>query len=195
MWYKDVLDTDGEPTGVRETTKDYSEATRYYQGSSLPDVTGGFNTDLKVGNFDFNMLFNFSLGSKIYDYSYAGLMDGFSRPGYTASPDVAGRWQQPGDITDVPVLLNSQNDFNGTSTRFLFDNDYLRLRAVTLGYSLPTDIINKISLDQVRLYLRGDNLFTLQSHKGIDPEQNVSGTTDSRSSLLKTFSVGINVQF
>ncbi|MEP0214077.1 MAG: TonB-dependent receptor [Cellulophaga sp.] len=195
MWYKDVLDVDGNPTGERETTKDYSEATRYYQGSSLPDVTGGLTTDLKVGGFDFNMLFNFSFGAQIYDSSYAGLMDGFSRPGYTASPDVADRWTQPGDVTDVPLLLNSQNDFNGTSTRFLFDNDYVRLRALTIGYTLPKDIVGKASLDNVRLYLRGDNLFTWQSHKGIDPEQSLAGTTDSRSSLLKTISLGLNVQF
>ncbi|PKB43298.1 TonB-linked SusC/RagA family outer membrane protein [Cellulophaga sp. RHA19] len=195
MWYKDVLDVDGNPTGERETTKDYSEATRYYKGSSLPDVTGGLTTDLKVGGFDFNMLFNFSFGSQVYDSSYAGLMDGFSRPGYNASPDVANRWTQPGDITDVPLLLNSQNDFNGTSTRFLFDNDYLRLRAITLGYTLPKDITNRMTLDNVRIYLRGDNLFTWQSHKGIDPEQSLAGTTDSRSSLLKTISLGLNVQF
>ncbi|WBU90061.1 SusC/RagA family TonB-linked outer membrane protein [Cellulophaga omnivescoria] len=195
MWYKDVLDVDGNPTGERETTKDYSEATRYYQGSSLPDVTGGLTTDLKVGGFDFNMLFNFSFGAQVYDSSYAGLMDGFSRPGYTASPDIANRWTQPGDITDVPLLLNSQNDFNGTSTRFLFDNDYVRLRAITLGYTLPSDITKKAYLDNVRIYLRGDNLFTWQSHKGIDPEQSLAGTTDSRSSLLKTISLGLNVQF
>lgn len=195
MWYKDVLDVDGNPTGVRETTKIYAEATRYYKGSSLPDVTGGLTTDLKVGGFDFNMLFNFSFGSQVYDSSYAGLMDGFSRPGYTSSPDVADRWTQPGDITDTPLLLNSQNDFNGTSTRFLYDNDYVRLRALTLGYTLPKDITNKMTLDNVRLYLRGDNLFTWQSHKGIDPEQSLAGTTDSRSSLLKTISLGLNVQF
>ncbi|MGY0426507.1 MAG: SusC/RagA family TonB-linked outer membrane protein, partial [Polaribacter sp.] len=195
MWYKDVLDTDGNPTGEKETTKDYSEATRYYQGSSLPDVTGGFNTDLTIGRFDFNMLFNFSFGAQIYDSSYATLMEGFSTPGYTASTDIAGRWQQPGDVTDIPLLLNSQNDFNGSSTRFLFDNNYIRLKSITLGYSIPNSILEKASIKKVRLYLRGDNLFTWQSHKGIDPEQDVAGTTDNRSSLLKTFSIGINVQF
>ncbi|WP_299398300.1 TonB-dependent receptor [uncultured Gelidibacter sp.] len=195
MWYKDVLDANGNPTGERETTKNYSQAGRYYQGSSLPDVTGGFNTDLKVGNFDFNMLFNFSLGAQVYDSSYAGLMDGFSNPGYQASKDIAGRWQQPGDVTDIPLLLNSQNDFNATSTRFLFDNDYLRMRAVTLGYTLPSNATKNLFIEKVRVYLRGDNLLTWSSHKGLDPEQSVSGTTDSRSSLMKTVSFGLNVKF
>ena len=63
MWYADVVDENGDVTG-RKLTKNYSEATRYYQGSSLPDITGGFNTDVAVGNFDFNMLFNFEFWSK-----------------------------------------------------------------------------------------------------------------------------------
>jgi len=195
MWYTDVLDENGEATGEKVTTKDYSEATRYYQGSSLPDVTGGFSTDLVIGNFDFNALFNFSIGSQVYDSSYAGLVDGFSRPGYQASPDLADRWQQPGDVTDIPLLLNAQNDFNSQSTRFLFDNDYLRMRAITFGYSLPQSTLEDLGLERLRLYVRGDNMFTWQSHEGIDPEQSVAGTTNSRSYPMKTISVGLNVQF
>ena len=135
-----------------------------------------------------------SFGAKVYDSSFPGLMDGFSSPGYQATPNLSDRWQMPGDITDTPLLLNAQNDFNGTSTRFLFDNDYIRMRAVTLGYTLPKMASENIHLSSVRFYLRGDNLFTWQSHKGLDPEQNLAGTTDSRSSILKTVSFGLNVQ-
>ncbi|MGM1057393.1 MAG: SusC/RagA family TonB-linked outer membrane protein [Bacteroidota bacterium] len=195
MWYTDVLDDSGEPTGEREITKDYSDATRYYQGSSLPDIIGGFNTDLQVGNFDFNALTSFSFGAQIYDGSYAGLMGAFTRPGNQQSPDLEARWQEPGDITNVPLLLNTRNDFTAQSTRFLFDNDYIRLRAVTLGYSIDKAAVEKMNLDKVRFFFRGDNLFTWQSHKGIDPEQSIAGTTNSRSYILKTVSVGLNVEF
>ncbi|MEH6659628.1 SusC/RagA family TonB-linked outer membrane protein [Leeuwenhoekiella marinoflava] len=195
MWYMDEMDADGNPTGEKVTTKNYSEAGRYYQDSALPDVTGGFNTDLRVGNFDFSALFNFAFGGTFYDSSYASLMDGFSRPGYQASPNISARWQQPGDVTDVPLLLNANNDFNGTSTRFLYDNDFVRLRALTLGYTLPSSVAESIYVDKLRFYLRGDNLFTWQSHTGIDPEQNLAGTTDSRSSILKTVSLGVNLNF
>ncbi|HSP82347.1 MAG TPA: TonB-dependent receptor [Gillisia sp.] len=195
MWFRDVIGDDGEPTGERTLTETYAQATRYYQGSSLPDIIGGFNTDIKLGNFDFNALLNFSFGSQVYDSSYAGLMSGFSRPGYQQSPDLEGRWLNPGDITNIPLLLNSQNDHAGQSTRFLYDNDYVRLRAITLGYSINKDAIQRAGLDNVRLFLRGDNLFTWQSHKGIDPEQSLAGTTNSRSYILKTMSLGLNVQF
>lgn len=194
-WYKDVLDPNGDPTGERELTKDFSEASKYYVGSSLPDLQGGFHTDILWGNFDFSALFSFSFGSQVYDYTYASLMGSFTSPGYQQSPDLIDRWQEPGDITDVPLLLQAQNDFNGTSTRFLFDNDYVRLRAITLGYTIANTITKSIGLNDIRIYVRGDNLFTWQSHFGIDPEQNISGTTNARSYLLKTISVGLNVKF
>src|SRR5690606_3571915 len=155
MWYRDILDSDGNPTGERETTKVFSDADRYYTGSSLPDLTGGFNTGLQFGNFDFNTLFTFSFGGQIYDGSYASLSAGYKAVG---NPNGVGigtnRWQQPGDITDVPLYLVTSNQFNGASTRFLFDNDYLRMRAITLGYTLPESALRSIFINKVRLYLR-----------------------------------------
>lgn len=196
MWYKDVLDKAGKPTGKREKTKTYDEATRYYQNKrSIPDVQGGFNTDLRYKNFDLYALFNFSYGGYVYDSEYAGLMSSLSDAGSQGSPDLASRWQKKGDVTDVPLLLNSKNDFNVTSTRFLFKNNYIRLKALNIGYRLPQDFVRNMGLSALRFYLQGDNLWTYQSHKGIDPEQNLGGTTGDRSYLLRTISVGLNVEF
>ena len=196
MWYKDVLGTDGTPTGERVTTKVYAEATRYYvDKSSLPDVIGGFTNYFKYKNFDLNVLLNFSYGSYVYDSSYASLMEGFEAPGRAASQDLANRWQQPGDITDVPLFLASNNDFNSQSTRFLFKNDYIRLKALNFGYNLPKDYLNKINVSRLRVFLQGDNLWTYQSDKGIDPEQSLAGTTDSRSYNQRVVSFGINLEF
>jgi len=196
MWFKDVLDGEGNPTGDQETTLEYSEASRnYVDKSSLPDFIGGLTNYVRYGNFDLNVLVNFSMGATILDGTYQSLMDGFSRAGRASSSDISDRWQQPGDITDTPLLLNASNDFNGTSTRFLFDNDYLRLKAVTLGYNLPTETVNKFGVSKLRFYFQGDNLATFQSHKGIDPEQSLAGTTNSRSYNQKIFSFGINLAF
>lgn len=195
MWYKDVLDANGNPTGERTTTKVFSEATRYDFSSALPKLQGGFNTDLQVGNFDFNMLFNFSFGGKIYDSTYAGLSAGYQAVGVPGGTFMSARWQKPGDVTDIPLLLNSTNNFTSRSTRFLFDNDYIRLKAITLGYAVPTKWVKQIDLSNVRVFLRGDNLLTWQSHKGIDPEQGLGGGTANRSLQLKTVSLGLNVNF
>lgn len=194
MWYEDVLDSNGEPTGEKATTKVYADASRNYVGkSSLPNIIGGFTNTLQMGNFDLNILFNFSFGSYIYDSQYAGIMNGFRTPGRTAHVDLENRWQKPGDITDVPLLLTSNNNFNSQSDRFLFKNDYIRLKALTLGYSLPKSDIERMGLSNVRIYLQGDNLFTYQTHKGIDPEQSLSGTTNFRSYNQRIMSLGLNI--
>ncbi len=195
MWYKDILDASGDPTGERTTTKVYSDADRYYVGaSSLPDIIGGFNTSVTYKDFDFNALFNFSYGSYVYDYSYERLMNTTDIAGQRHA-DIAERWRKPGDITKVPLLLNSQNYFGATSSRFLFKNDYIRLKAISIGYSFKKIFVQRLNLSRFRLYLQGDNIFTYQTHKGIDPEQNLSGATNNRSYQLKTISLGVNVQF
>ena len=117
-FYKDILDADGEPTGEREITKEYSEATRYYQDqTSIPHILGGFNAQIKYKDFDFSVLVNFALGGYVYDSSYASLMAGYKNI-RQQSPDLANRWQQPGDVTDVPILLENNNDFNALQKRY-----------------------------------------------------------------------------
>ena len=193
LWYMDVEDAEGNIT--KETTNVYGDADRYYQGSSLPDFTGGFGSYFKYKNFDLNVQFNYSIGGQLYDFSYAGLMGSLESPGQQLSVDIKDRWQKPGDITDVPKLINANNDYNGTSTRFLFDNDYLRLKALTIGYNLPESLLNKVNLNKCRFYFQADNLWTVSSLKGLDPEQSLAGTTDSRSNIMKTVSVGVNLEF
>ncbi len=197
MWYTNETDANGNVT--QGTTKDYNvanvESNKQYVGSSLPDVTGGLSNNFRIHNFDISALINYSFGSYVYDSSYAGLMAGFSRPGYQQSVDVMNAWQQPGDITDIPVNIQRQNNNNATSTRFLFKNDYVRLKALTIGYNVAQEKIERFGANQLRLFIQGDNLWTWQSHKGIDPEQSIAGTTDNRSYLMKTISLGFTLGF
>jgi hypothetical protein len=195
MWYKDILDANGDPTGQQETTKVYSEATRsYLDKKSIPDVLGGFNTQIQYKNFDFSLLMNFALGGYVYDSTYAGLMSGFADI-EQQHVDIKNRWQQPGDITDVPKVLNSQNDYNSRSTRFLFENDYFRIKGLTLGYTIDNSpALSSVGINNVRVFAQATNPFTIHKHFGIDPEQNLSGTTGNRSYQLKTFTVGLNLE-
>ena len=193
MWYRDVTAADG--TVTKETTKTYAEATRYYTGkNSIPDVIGGFNNSFRYKNFDLNVLLNFSFGGYIYDSQYSGLMS-LATLGEQITTDIRDRWQQPGDVTDVPLLLASQNDFTSQSTRFLFKNDYIRLKSLNAGYNLPKNASKDIGVSNIRFFLQGDNLLTWQSHKGLDPEQSFAGTTNNRSYNLRTFSFGVKVDF
>ncbi|KJD31489.1 hypothetical protein PK35_13820, partial [Tamlana nanhaiensis] len=195
MWYQDILDDEGEVTG-RTITKQYDEATRYETGSSsLPDIIGGFTSFLKYKQFDLNLLLNFSFGATLLDTDYSGLINQFQNPGVGHHTDTQNRWQQPGDITDYPLLLTGNNNHASRSTRFLFDNDYVRLKSLTFGYNLPTTITERVGLSSFRLFIQADNLFTWQSHKGIDPEQAFNGLTSNRSPLSKTITTGAIVQF
>ena len=189
MWYKN------DANGNKVITKNYSEATRYLQDkSSLPDFEGGFSNYFRYKNFDLNVLFNFSVGSYIYDSSYAGLMNTGKNAGYQWSTDIAGRWQNPGDITDIPKLTMANNDYNSQSTRFLFKNDYLRLKALNVGYNFSDKAVNQMGIKGLRIFFQGDNLLTFASHKGIDPEQSLAGTTNSRSYQQRIYTVGFNVK-
>ncbi len=193
LWYIDVLDANGEVTG-RDVTNDYDNATRYQTGKeSLPDVQGGFNTFFRFKQFDVNALFNFSVGAYVYDTDYTGLIN--PAVGGSAHPDNFKAWSQPGDITDFPRLTQGQNSFTFRSTRWLFNNDFLRLKALTVGYNLPGDVLDRINLKQLRLYVQGDNLVTWQSHKGIDPEQAFNGLTNNRSPLQRTITFGVLAKF
>ena len=195
MWYKDVVTDQGLRTGEQIKTKEYSEATRYYTGkSSIPAAVGGFSINSLYKNFDLSALFNFSFGSYVYDSVYANLMNGFETAASQGHPDLEKRWRKPGDITDIPLFMNGQNDFNSESTRFLFKNDYIRLRGLNIGYNFNQDWIYKLNLKKLRIFFQGDNIFTYQSHKGIDPEQALSGQTDNRSHQMKTYALGVNIQ-
>lgn len=195
MWYMDVVDENGNVTG-KETTKDYDQATRYYQGSALPKARGGLHNSLNFKGIEFSFLFNYSIGGKILDYDYAGLMHGYNKMGYQLHSNILDRWQQPGDNTDVPRLNTGNSDVDQRSSRFLFDNTYIRLRNVTLAYSFNESVLSSIGfIQKLTIKAQADNYWTWSQHPGLDPEQNIGGTTDNRSSIFKTISFGLNVGF
>lgn len=190
LWYMDAEDADGNT--IRTTTSDYDDATRYYVGTALPDVTGGVTNNLQYRNFDLSVFFTYSIGGEILNTDYSGLMHGGDRAGTNWHTDILNRWQKPGDVTDVPRLGTVQElNSNGQSSRFLVDASYLRLRNVTLGYTLPKTLQDKVGLKNARIFVQGDNLWTAFKTKGLDPEQSIDGITDNRFPAQKTFSVGV----
>ena len=118
--------------------------------------------------------------------------------GTTFHKDMFKRWQQAGDVTDVPRLEAGYRMTGGvTSARFLTRSNYFSLRNVTLGYTLPQHITARVNgISSVRVYAVGDNLFLGSKRKGLDPRQSISGAVDTHSySALRTISFGINVNF
>lgn len=190
MWYKD--DASG-----RITTKDWSTATRYDGlGSSLPKFTGGLNNNFKYKEFDMSVLTYFSLGGKIYDGLYQMIMHSGSQVGTQLSTDMDRSWRKPGDITDVPrFVINNTDLANNESSRFLYDGSYLRVKNVSLGYTVKNSWLQSLKLQNVRLYVSAENILTFAKHKGMDPEVAITGLANFDVPNVKTYTFGLNVGF
>ncbi|MEA3503658.1 MAG: TonB-dependent receptor [Bacteroidota bacterium] len=188
MWYMD------NEEGEKVLTKTYSQATKYRQGSSLPDFFGGVTNTFSYNDFQFSFFFYYSVGGKTYDYTEAALMHDGSEPGKQLSSNVDDAWQQAGDVTSVPQFIpNNSNNSNDRSTRFLHDGSYVRLKNVSLSYTLPKSISEKMHFTNMNVYVQASNLLTLTKHKGLDPEVSIAGTTNNNIPPVKTVSFGVNI--
>ncbi|MDD2559231.1 MAG: TonB-dependent receptor [Bacteroidales bacterium] len=197
MWYVDVKDNEGNVTG-RETTKSWTNATRYEQGDILPKVYGGFGTSLNVYGFDFSVDLAYQLGGRNLDNTYLVMMhSGYSSDaGRNWHTDILNAWTPENTKTDVP-RLNSQDMYtNATSTRFLVSTDYLSLQNITLGYTLPSKMLSKLKIEKLRVFGVADNLAILTARKGLDPRQSYSvAYSGSLYTPIRSVSAGINITF
>ncbi len=195
MWYKDEKDKDGNVTGQTTTTK-YSRANRYYVGSAIPDVMGGFSNEFEYKGFDFSVLLTYALGGYTYDSSYASLMGGGGDFGNHWHKDILKRWTPDNTNTDVPILHGGlSKEANSMSDRFLTDASYLNIKNINLGYTLPEHVVEKVKLSSVRIFTSVDNLWLFSKRKGMDPQQSLSGVLDNVYTPLRTVSFGVNVKF
>lgn len=197
LYYKDIKDANGNVTG-RETTTDWSKATKYKSGDLLPDVYGGFGLSASYKGFDFSISLGYQLGGTIYDKTYANLMHSGSSSdaGTNWHKDALNAWSQNNTSSNIP-RLNSVDDYtNSLSDRFYTSSDYLSLQNITFGYTIPKNLIRKLDLSSVRLYFVADNIALLSARKGLDPRQDFtesnSGTTYSP---IRSLSGGISLSF
>lgn len=190
-----VLNTKNEDGSInRGLTKNPTEAQRVIIGKPDPKLTGGWRNSLSWKGLELNMLFNFSLGGKVYDTYRTSFTDtdGYA-VWYNMSTDQLNRWQKPGDVTDVPRRINNYVWGNYGSSRFMKDLNYLRLKSLSLSYSLPQKWVNKAQLNNVRVFVSGSNLLTLTSYKFTDPEMPVNGMPTFGLPNLKTVTFGIEL--
>lgn len=162
--------------------------------SALPDFTGGFNTTLAFFGFDFTAAFAYQLGGWTYDSNYSGLMGG-GTAGSNWHKDIFNRWTPQNTDTDIPRVEMSNNEIAGSSTRFLISSSYISLRNVTLGYTIPKRVTDKIKMQNFRVFITGDNLWYASKRKGLDVRQSYSGATGFTYSALRTVSAGVSVTF
>jgi hypothetical protein len=151
---------------------------------------------MKYKNLDLNFMFRFSGGNEIFNSTRRELMNqNFNNNG----TEILGRWQSvdnPGDGW-TPKLYASSNTFTNlsgsASTRFVEKGDFISLDNITLGYTLPKSLMDKIGVDNFRLFLQGQNIWLISDYKGINPEMETSGVDINGTPRSKVISMGINV--
>lgn len=147
----------------------------YYAGSSLPLAYGGFANEIKWKGFDLNILFTYSIGRKLINVKKNTSLsfDGMFSTIYSDYRDM-DFWQQSGNDTDTPSLEATGSayigQFSGFTDRMIETVNWLRLKQLTLGYTVPESITQKIGIEGIRAFFTAENLFILHNYSGIDPE-------------------------
>lgn len=174
-------------------------------GNALPRFTGGFTNNFQYKNFQLDVLAQFNYGNDVYNGTRT-VTDGMFQFS-NGSRTLLNRWRREGDVTDIPRADHTDPGGNRrSSTRWLEDGSYLRIKTVTLSYDVPTTILQKIRVSNLRLYATAQNLLTFTNYTGIDPEANsYANAGDGRITDLgfdyaaypqyKTFLFGVNLSF
>ncbi|WP_353938219.1 SusC/RagA family TonB-linked outer membrane protein, partial [Bacteroides acidifaciens] len=194
QWVLNTKNEDG--TLNKDLTKNPAQAQRVIIGKPDPKLTGGWRNTVSWKGLELNMLFNFSLGGKVFDTMRTSFTDtdGYVIY-YNSSVDQLDRWQKPGDVTSVPRRINNYEYGNYGSSRFMKDLNYLRLKSMSLSYTLPAQWVRRVQMENVRLFVSGSNLLTLTSYKNVDPELSINGIPTFAFPNLKSVTFGIEIGF
>lgn len=191
-WY--IVDEDGNKTG--EVTGDIGEADKAIAGKADPDFFGSFGNDLSFKGFNLSFLFNFAVGGQIYyDSGYKSWNDG-NKVKYAIPVSQLDRWQKPGDIAMHPQRIwGGNNDSDVRSSRFLLNNNFLRLKNISLSYNLPESLLKRANISDIAIYVQATNILTWAQQDICDPEQRSNGYTNFEMPNVKTLTFGLEIGF
>ena len=197
LYFKDVKDENGNVTG-RETTEDWSKASRYASGDILPKVYGGLGFNFKAYGFDFAINMAYQLGGEVYDNTYASLMHGGTSVGDAGTnwhKDILKAWSPENKNSNIPkIQFGNKFAPNRASDRFMTSSDYLSINNITFGYTLPKQWLKDMA-SSVRIYFAADNVAVFAARKGLDPRQGYLGSSNDTYSPMRTISGGISLTF
>ncbi|MDR2473915.1 MAG: TonB-dependent receptor [Tannerella sp.] len=180
----------------RPVTNKWSGASETITGCADPDLFGGINTDLTWKGLSLYLNFNYSLGGDIYNSFERYVNDDGYFTSRTRTVKAMDYWKKPGDVTQAPKLdLAESEQFCSHQSRWLYNNNFLRLKNITLSYNLPKQIVEKALISNCRLFFTGANLWTVASQDWFDPEANAYGVKSWEMPIGKTYTFGIELNF
>lgn len=171
-----------EDDGTVTIVNSWDKATPQIVGVASPAFSGGLATTLRWKNLTLSANGNFIVGNKIYNQTRENMDHDGANIGMNMMSIDNGlgwsRWEQPGDNATHPKPSSGRSDGSqNTSSRFLEDGSFFRLRNVTLSYNLPQTWIKKIHMADARIYAAADNVWTLSRFSGMDPEVRMDSDT------------------
>jgi TonB-linked SusC/RagA family outer membrane protein len=184
-----------------------TSADRDYIGSPLPKFTYSLTATAQYKGFDLSIFFQGVEGNKIFAELVAWTQG--MNTNFNMGTDCLKRWQKEGDITDVPRAIRNDPSGNikNVSDRYIKDGSYLRLKNVSLGYTLPKRAVDFMKISNLRVYLTGRNLLTFTKYPYYDPEigsnaQGTGGSTNTSRGIdngyypqARTMIMGVQVDF
>ena len=194
LYYLNTQDEQGNYN--REMTDDASKAQAIPYKSADPKISGGFTNIISYKWFDLGLTFTYSLGG--YSFDKTGTLietDGSKEKSYNLPVYALDRWQKPGDRTDVPRFVLEQGAGPQNSSRYIHSTDHIRLKNLTLGFTLPSRWVQKALIENARVYFSGSNLLTWAKWKQYDPEVPVNGEVFCEAPPMRTFNFGVEITF
>ncbi|GAB3262896.1 TonB-dependent receptor [Larkinella harenae] len=156
--------------------------------SEFPNLTYGLNIGLQYAGFDLTMLWQGAGDANQYVRTESGLIGNFPRA------YVENRWTKDNPNATVPrVFDNREYWITQTNTHWLYDTDYLRLKTLQIGYNIPAGLTQKLKMQNLRVYVSGQNLITIDKVKIFDPE--VSSGSGQYYPQTKILNAGVSVSF
>ena len=170
--------------------------------NTAPKFYGGFDNTFRYKGIDLNVMLTYQLGFYVSYGTNAGLHD---QRYWNNDVDVLARWQKPGDITNFPRAIYTDNVSYGNTIPLdinIFRGDFVKLRNLSIGYTIPQTAFGKTSINRLRVYASGQNLAVITKYRGPDPEVSSNGTSSSGQGSdrnagpnARTYTMGLSLGF
>lgn len=198
LYYGDIIYADNNGDGIYGNSYDND----FRKASSMPKISFGAQMNFRWKDFDMSMIWAGNAGYKLYwlesGYNRSNTRTGFQIGEILANDHYYFNESDPSDPTNninatYPRLKLNEGDPQNvqSSTRWLYDASYLKLKNLSVGYTLPKNLASKLSIDRIRVYFSAENLLTITSFPGLDPEMGAN----TNYPIMRQISLGTNITF